>query len=74
MKTYVVGTHKKHLNEALLMSTYNICGFSWTNKKNINIFLVEKSTLSTMINPHIFENKSNDKLDFFFIFVQPLPY
>ena len=24
-KTYIVGTHKKCLNEALLMSTYNIC-------------------------------------------------
>ena len=25
MKTYVVGTHLKHLAEALLMSTHNIC-------------------------------------------------
>ena len=25
MKTYVVGTHYKHLGEALLMSTNNIC-------------------------------------------------
>ena len=27
MKTYVVGTHLKHLPKALLMSTYNM--FSW---------------------------------------------
>ena len=25
MKTYVVGTHYKHLGEALLMSTHDIC-------------------------------------------------
>ena len=24
-KTYIVGTHSKHLGEALLMSTHNIC-------------------------------------------------
>ena len=27
MKTKVVGTHKKHLSEALLMNTYNMIFF-----------------------------------------------
>ena len=31
MKTYVVGTHKKQITEAFLMSTHNM--FSWRNKK-----------------------------------------
>ena len=30
---YVVGTHEKYLNEALLMSNHNI--FLWRNKENI---------------------------------------
>ena len=33
MKKYVVGTHWKHLSQALLTSTRNM--FSWRNKKNI---------------------------------------
>ena len=33
MKTYIVGTHKKRLAEALLMSTHNIICFRGKNKK-----------------------------------------
>ena len=37
MKTYtcIVGTHKKHLSEVLLMSTHNM--FSWRSNKNITL-------------------------------------
>ena len=45
MKQYVVGTHQKHLSEALLMSTHNM--FLWRNKKNINNFLIEKKSASS---------------------------
>ena len=39
MKTYVVGTHQKHLHKVLLMSTHNIC-FHGEIRKNI-YFLVD---------------------------------
>ena len=34
MNTYIVGTHYKHLNEVLLMSTHNVC-FHAEIRKNI---------------------------------------
>ena len=54
---YVVGAHWKHLAEALLVGTLNICfhgeirkisiiWFEKRNKKNINITFAEKSILS----------------------------
>ena len=41
IKTYVVGTHYKHLKEMLLMSTHNICFYGGI-RKNINMFLFKK--------------------------------
>ena len=35
LKTYFVGTHKKHLSKVLLMSTHNLIMFLRWNKKNI---------------------------------------
>ena len=35
IKTYIVGTHKKRLAEALLMSTHNICFYEEIRKKAI---------------------------------------
>ena len=49
-KTYVVGTHKKCLNEALLMSTHNII------KKYTNSFMLEKGSLFiTMMDLIVYE-------------------
>ena len=36
--TFVLGAHKNHLNDTLLLSTNNIC-FVWEIKKNIYAFL-----------------------------------
>ena len=44
MKTYVVGTHLKHLAEVLLMSTHNIC-FRGEMRK-ISAFFRRKNNLS----------------------------
>ena len=43
MKTYVVGTHLKHLSEMLLTNTHNIC---LNKQENYLSFLVEKCALS----------------------------
>ena len=45
MKTYIVGTHYKHLSEAFLKSTHNIIMFPWRITK-ISIHFVEVSALS----------------------------
>ena len=53
--TYVVGTHKKRLGEALLMSTHNM--FLWRNKKNISTFWLKKVSyleLWTSTKPTVF--------------------
>ena len=42
-KTYVVGTHKKHLSEVLLMSTHNICFHGEIRK--ISIYFDSKKVL-----------------------------
>ena len=42
MKTYDVGTHKKRLGKALLMSTHNICFHGGIRKISINNFWLEK--------------------------------
>ena len=44
-KTYVVGTRKKRLGEAFLMSTHNIC-FCGELRKKYQYISVEKSALS----------------------------
>ena len=46
MKTYVVGTHLKCLNEALLMSTHNICFRGEIRKYQYFFAEKKKSTLS----------------------------
>ena len=55
MKTYIVGTHHKHLKVALLVSTHNECSqkymlwehpqcmFSWRNKKKKTIYFKKES-------------------------------
>ena len=40
---YVVGTHEKHLSQALLISTHN--KHFWRSKKNINTCLLKKAAL-----------------------------
>ena len=45
IKAYVVGTHLKHLIEALLMSTHNIC-FHGEIKKKMSLLFRYKSALS----------------------------
>ena len=40
LKTYVVGTHQKHLGKALLMRTHNIC-FHGEIEKNVSSFRVK---------------------------------
>ena len=47
MKTYDVGTHKKHLSEALLMSTHNM--FSWRNITKTNLFKYTENFTTKMI-------------------------
>ena len=44
MKTYVVGTHQKHLGEVLLMTTHNIC-FHGEIRKKYQYFFTEKKRL-----------------------------
>ena len=46
-KTYVVDTHKKHLTEALLMSTHNICFLREIRK--MSIFGLDKWTLTIFL-------------------------
>ena len=47
---YVVGTHEKHLSQALLMSTHNIR--FWRSKKNINTFRLKKAALVEQSDVH----------------------
>ena len=47
MKTYVVGTHKKHLSKALLMSTTTYV-FLWRYKKDSNSFVAKSVELWNM--------------------------
>ena len=52
MKMYVVGTHKKRLGEALLMSTNNI----HFQGENINSFEKKKCVLSGVVNKRHYLN------------------
>ena len=53
-KTYIVGTHQKHLGEALLMSTHNIC-FRGEIRKIITWYALLSRPMKEMIREEVFE-------------------